>query len=73
MVEYEMMSLQTVPLYAKHWPPVVDILVQGKRREEKRREEKRREEKKQDNKTQEKRREATAPFNLVCVVHFVSS
>jgi hypothetical protein len=25
-----MMSLQTVPLYGKHWPPVVDILVQDK-------------------------------------------
>jgi hypothetical protein len=23
-----MTSLQTVPLYGKHWPPVVDILVQ---------------------------------------------
>ncbi len=25
-----MMSLQTVPLYGKHWPPVVDILVQDR-------------------------------------------
>jgi hypothetical protein len=44
-----MMSLQTVPLYGKHWPPVVDILVQDRTREDKRRQNKTR----QDNTTQE--------------------
>jgi hypothetical protein len=29
-----MTSLQTVPLYGKHWPPVVDILVQDKTRQD---------------------------------------
>jgi hypothetical protein len=33
MVDHEMISLRTVPLYGKRWPPAVDILVEGKRRQ----------------------------------------
>jgi hypothetical protein len=34
VVGHEITPLQAVPLYGKHWPPVVDILVQDKTRQD---------------------------------------